>query len=226
MGYYGKIEEKIKAQTLRKKGLSYNEILKQVTVSKDTLSRWCRDIKLTKTQKDKLLRNKLFGQKKGSLIAAENKRKLRILKTKKIFKNSKKQIGRLNKRDRFIIGIALYAGEGSKTDGQGGFSNSDPQLVRFMSKWFQEFCKIPLTKLKGAIWLHKELNEKESILFWSKVSGIPNNQFYKTYISKNNSKAKKNIHKYGVLSIRFNDSDKQRKIMGWISALSGGKIAS
>lgn len=42
MGYFGKLEEKFLAQKLRKQGLSYKEILQQISVSKDTISRWCK----------------------------------------------------------------------------------------------------------------------------------------------------------------------------------------
>lgn len=229
MGYVGKLEEKIKAQALRKKGLSYGAIMQQIRVSKDTISRWCRDIELTQDQKRKLLENKMFGQRKGSIIAADNKRRARLIRTKIIFRDAKKELGRLSKRDRFITGVALYSGEGYKNDGKGGFANSDPILIKFMSKWFQEFCQLPIEKLRGAIWIHQGLDSIAAKQFWSKLTGIPEEQFHKTYIAKDkkdSKKIRKNIHQYGVFAIRFSDSDKQRKIIGWISALLGGKIPS
>lgn len=223
----GKLEEKLKAQELRKKGLSYGEIRQQIHVSKDTLSRWCQDIVLTKIQKERLLVNKIFGQKKGSLIAADNKRRARLIRTKNIFRDAKKELGRMSKRDRFITGIALYAGEGYKTDGKGGFTNSDPILIGFMIKWFQEFCDIPLPKIRGAIWIHDNLDIVVAKGFWSKLTGIPETQFHKTYIAinkKDSRKIRKNIHQYGVFAIKFSDSATHRRIMGWISALLGGKM--
>lgn len=227
MGYSGYIEYKIKAQKLRQKGLSYREILQIIPVSKDTISRWCKDIELSSSQKQRLLKKKLFGQKKGSLIAAENKKKQRTQKIKEIQKIAKKEIGDLSKRDRFIAGIALYAGEGDKATERVGFSNADPKLIRFMVKWFREFLAIPTNKMRGAIWIHEGLDEKKAKLFWSKLTNIPINQFHKTYIAKNITKSKKirkNIHEYGVFSIRVADTEKHRKIMGWILALLGGKI--
>lgn len=227
MGYVGKLEEKFRAQELRKKGLSYGEIIQQIHVSKDTISRWCRDIELTKDQKRKLLENKMFGQRKGSIIAADNKRRARLIRTEIIFKDAKKELGGLSKRDRFIAGVALYAGEGHKNDGKGGFSNSDPILIKFMSAWFQEFCHLPLSKLRGSIWIHEGLNSVAAKQFWSKLTNIPEKQFHKTYIAKDkkdSKKIRKNIHQYGVFAIRFSDSDKQRRIIGWISALVGGRI--
>ncbi len=227
MGYVGKLEEKFRAQELRRTGLSYGAIIQQIHVSKSTVSDWCRDIELTKKQKRKLIENKMFGQRKGSIIAADNKRRARLIRTKAIFKDAKKELGRLSKRDRFVAGIALYSGEGSKNDGKGGFANSDPILIKFMTKWFQEFCHIPLSKLRGAIWIHEGLDEIAAKHFWSELSGIPKEQFHKTYIAKDkkdSKKIRKNIHKYGVFAIRFSDADKQRRIIGWISALVGGKI--
>ncbi len=227
MGYFGRIEDKCKAQNLRRQGLSYREILLQINVSKDTISRWCRDIILSEFQKKRLLKNKSFGQRTGSQVAADNKRQARILRTKTIFKEAKEELGNLNKRDRFITGISLYAGEGTKGDGRAAFANSDPRIIKFMINWFKEFCKIPISKIKGAIWLHDNLDEEKAKEFWSTVTGIPLEQFYKTYISKNkldSKKVRKNIHPYGVFTIRFSHTDKQRKIMGWISALLGGKI--
>lgn len=227
MGYTGKLREKYKAQELRKEGLSYGEILQQVHVSKDTISRWCRDIELTQKQRAKLLENKMFGQKKGSLIAADNKRKARLDRTKSIFKQAKAELGKMSKRDRFIAGICLYAGEGFKNDGRGGFSNSDSKIIKFMVEWFKEFCHLPDSKLRGAIWIHEGLDVENAKQFWSSLTGIPQDQFHKTYIAedkKNSKKIRKNIHEYGVFAIRFSDADKQRKIMGWISALLDGRI--
>lgn len=227
MGYTGKLVEKIKAQELRKQGLSYGEIRQKVDVSKDTLSRWCKDIILSENQKRRLIQNRSFGQKKGSIIAADNKRQARILKTQIIFKEAKEEIGNVSKRDQFIAGIMLYAGEGIKGDGNSGFANSDPNLILFMMNWFKETCNIPTSKFRGAIWIHQGLNEEKAKTFWSELTGIPKHQFHKTYIAKDkkdSKKIRKNIHPYGIFAIRFSDSNKQRRIMGWISALVGDRI--
>lgn len=228
MGYFGKLEDKFKAQELRKQGLSYREILLQINVSKDTISRWCRDIVLSDVQKKRLLENRSFGQKKGSQIAADNKRQARILRTKNIFQEAKKELGGISKRDRFISGIMLYAGEGDKGDGNGGLANSDPKIIKFMMGWFREFCHLPLSKFRGAIWIHEGLDDGAAKKYWSKLTSIPETQFHKTYIAKDkkdSKKIRKNIHQFGVFAIRFSDAAKQRKIMGWISALLSDRIS-
>jgi transposase len=228
MGFSGRIEDKLRAQKLRHQGLSYKEILQTIFVSKSTISMWCKNIQLTEGQKLRLLNKKQFGQRKGSLVAAENKRNARIERTKKIRDLAKKDIGRIINRDKFMVGIALYAAEGNKNDGKAGFSNADPKLIKFMTDWFMSFAKVPIKKLRGAIWLHEGLSEKKSKKFWSSLINLPLNQFHKTYIAKvksNSKKVRKNIHQYGVFQIRFSDSAIHRKIMGWIYAVFNDKIA-
>lgn len=228
MGYFGKLEKKELAIKLRKKGLSYKEILQTVSVSKDTLSRWCKDIPLIEEQKYRLLKNKLYGQKKGSLIAAENKRQQRKKRISEIYKEAEVSLGNLNIRDKFITGIALYAAEGNKMDGKGGFANADPKIIKFMIEWLTTYTKIPLERIRGAIWLHEELNEKKAKEFWSHYTGLSLSQFHKTYIvkRKKNTKIRKNLHEYGIFTIRFSDSAVHRQIMGWIYALFNAKITN
>ncbi len=226
MGYFGKLEDKQLAINLRKQGLSYKEILRHVSVSKDTISRWCKDIILSEEQKDRLLQNKKFGQKKGSLIAAANKQKARISRIHKINKESEADLGNLSDRDKFITGIALYAAEGNKMDGKGGFANADPKIIKFMMEWFRIYAKIPLERIRGAIWLHEELNEDTAKAFWSQLTGLRLSQFHKTYTVKRKEKTKirKTLHEYGIFTIRFSDSATHRHIMGWIYALFNDKI--
>ncbi len=229
MGYSGKLEDKLRVQKLRSEGLSYKEILKIIPVSKDTISRWCRDIVLSEGQKKKLLQNKSFGQKKGSIVAAENKKKKRESETKLLYGIAKKEIGNLSKRDKFITGVVLYAGEGTKMDKHGGFTNADPKLIAFMARWFLEYARVPKEKLRGRIWLHENLSEQNAKTFWSKLSTIPIDQFTKTYVTKskpNSRKKRKNIHEYGVFTISFSDATIHRKVMGWIYAMFDDKIAS
>lgn len=227
MGYFGRIEDRFKAQKLRRQGLSYKEILTKIYVSKSTISSWCKDIELTEEQKLRLLSRKQFGQRKGSLVAADNKRRARIARTEKIKGKARKTVGKLDNRDKFVTGIALYAAEGNKGDGKAGFSNADPKLIKFMMDWFLRFAKVPMDRMRGAIWLHEGLSEKNSKKFWSDLVSIPPNQFHKTYIAKvksDSKKVRKNIHQYGVFQIRFSDSAIHRKIMGWIFAVFDDRI--
>ena len=96
-----------------------------------------------------------------------------------------------------------------------------------MMRQFKEFCKIPKARFRGAIWIHEGLDVEEAKRHWSNLTGIPHDQFFKTYIAMNKTNSKKirkKIHKYGVFSISFSNSDQHRRIIGWISALLDDKI--
>ncbi len=222
MGYSGKLEEKRVALRLRRKGLSYSEIRKKVKVSKSTLSLWCRDVVLNVDQMEKLSSRVLEGAERGRIIGAKVQQRARINKTKQLNMQGVRDVGEMSKRDRFLAGIGLYIGDGVKGDKNVGFSNSNKQIIKFMMGWFREFCNVPEEKFRGAIWLHEGLDEGESRIFWSRLTGIPVDQFTKTYISKpkkESKKIRKNIHKYGVFAIRVCDVDMQRRVMGWMKAI-------
>jgi hypothetical protein len=224
MGYFGYLELKQKSQKLRKKGFSYNEINNQLHVSKSTLSNWCKDIALTKEQAFRLFNNKLKGSAKGRIIGAKRQQEEKIKKINNLLIQGKKEVGKLNKKSRFMVGIALYVAEGTKSEKSPGFANSDPKIIKFMRSWFKEFCKIPDEKFRGAIWIHDNLNVKNAEKYWSNLTKIPLNQFHKTYISENkinSKKIRKNLHEFGVFSIRFSDVQVIRRINGWISGVFG-----
>lgn len=60
-----KKNEKLLARKLRIKGYSYNEIRKKVCVSKSTINKWCKDIRLGDKQKLRLRNNSLTELEKG-----------------------------------------------------------------------------------------------------------------------------------------------------------------
>jgi len=222
MGYTGKLREKKQAIKLRKKGLSYKEIQQKVPVSKSTLSKWCRNVILSVKQFERLRKKQLKGADRGRFIGAKNQQRARIKRTKKLLKEGKKEVGGLKKRERFLVGIALYAADGTKTGSEVAFTNSDPRMIKFMANWFQEFCEIKINELRGALWIHKNREKEKAEKFWSSLIGIPRKNFDKTYIAENKVKTKKirkKKHKYGVFKVRFYDVNKLRKIKGWINGI-------
>ncbi len=222
MGYYGRLDLKLKARKMREQGKSYLEIMRILRLPKSTVSDWCRDVPLSQIQLLALYKSKKSGGLKGSIIAAKKKQQLRLQETKKIYLKAMKSVGKLTKRERFIAGIAFYAAEGTKIDKGCSFANSDPAIIKFMIDWFREFGKVPNEKFRGAIWLHEDLNEIKAKQFWSKLTAIPQSQFYKTYIAfkkLNSKKIRKHVHEYGVFSFIVNDVVLVRTIMGWIGGI-------
>jgi len=124
-----------------------------------------------------------------------------------------------------MYGVALYLGEGSKTGDAVEFTNADPETIRFMFNWYIKFCGIPQEKIKASLWIHDNLDEPNAKKYWSNLLGINMSQFGKSYISKNKTnsqKIRKNIHKHGIIKIRYYSVAKLRLILGWIKGVLSG----
>lgn len=216
----GKLDLKIKARELREKGKSIKEIKRNLNVSLSSVSIWVRDIKLNKKQLENLYLNKKTGNLKGSIIAAQNKIKKRELITQELKEEGLKEIGTLTDRERFLVGVSIYAGEGGKTDRDISFVNSDPKLIKFMMNWFSDFCGVPRNKFRGSLYIHDDLNEEKVKKFWSKLTKIPLSQFTKSYIAENNKKRLRNKkHENGIFRIKVSNANLHRKIMGWVDGI-------
>ena len=142
MGYAGKLRLKEEAIKLRKKGFSYSEIKKEMDVSKSTLSLWCRDVAISEDQALRLYKRKLKGAERGRIIGAKKQQKMRIEKTKQLVNQGIGEVENMTKRERFYAGIGLYLGDGAKGDKCVDFSNTNPEIIRFMMRWFRDFCNI------------------------------------------------------------------------------------
>src|SRR5581483_1317065 len=200
-------EEKNKALFLRRKGYSINEIAERLLVSKSVVSRWCRDIKLTEAQIEKLHQKMMVGSYKGRMKFLEKIRRERKERVLKMFQEGRKEVGKTSKREFFIAGIALYWAEGTKSLNaeETSFSNSDYRMILFMMKWFRDFFKIQAERFTLQIRInniHKErLAEVEQ--YWSSITKIPPYQFTKTvFIKSVNRKVYPNNHHYGTVRLK------------------------
>ena len=215
-----KKEEKEYARLLRRKGMSLNDIVREVGVSKASVSLWVRDIELSAQQKKKL---SAHGR---SVESIEKRRISRIQGTLKkhraVIDSAKEQISTLSKQELLLVGTALYWGEGGKTNkGMARISNSDPDVIKFMMNFFREIFNVPHAKFRGHVHTFSHLNAEKAERYWSTVSGIPRKQFYKTYSKPSiASKGKRDKLPYGTFQIYVCDTIIFLTIKGWIERLS------
>lgn len=155
--------------------------------------------------------------------ALEQKQR-RIEKEKRLKEEGIKKIGSLNKRELFLIGVALYWAEGFKKDSRAGFASSDPKMIKVFIQWLKKCCDYEEKDLTLRVTANEshEYRIDKIEKYWSKVSGVPLESFNKPFFQK--VKWKKhydNPEKYfGVLRIRVRKSkDFLRKIHGWIEGI-------
>ncbi len=218
---------KIKAINLRREGKTYSDILAVVPVAKSTLSLWLRETKLTKEQTQKLSSKKLAAQQRGG----DARRAQRIAVTKDIYEKAIQQVGTLSKRELFLVGVALYWGEGSKERSRHGqsvtFGNTDPNMIKFFKRFLLESLNINPDRLVYSLYIHE--NHKKDVVkdikFWSNI--LEKNDFQPQFIyyKKHNIKTNRtNIadNYHGTLRITVRKSSSiLRMISGTIYGING-----
>lgn len=209
-----------KAIKLRKKGLSYSEILKLVPVAQSSISLWCRQVTLTPNQIARLQKLREEGVHRGSVQRHITASKLK----QDIIFRATEEIKRISNRELWLIGVALYWAEGSKQHkksvSQGvKFTNSDPNMIMIFNHWLTKIIKIDSSNIDYEIYLHESMSREKSkiISYWSKILEKPIAKFDRIYLKKNiiTKSYPKSDYK-GVLRIVVKKSTNlNRQITGW-----------
>ena len=199
-----------KTRRLRKTGKSYQEIIRRFKLSKSTVSRWCKDIELSPAQIEVL--GKRYDTQLRGAKANQAKRQKEV---EAIQKTARKEIKKPNREMLKIAGVMLYWAEGNKTNHL-GLTNSNPAIIIFMVNWFEEFLNVKPSQLKAYLHLHSGQNEKKVKRYWSKLTGVPENRFGKTYIKPEGTGHRKNKLYNGTIRISVYNKDLFYKVLTWI----------
>ncbi len=208
---------KTKALALRKNGQSYGEIKKELNISKSTLSYWLKDVQLTEKQKKRFYTNNILILSRGS----QSQRERRLRQVAEIIKKAKKEISKSISLESYrLFGAALYWAEGNKKNSL-GITNSDPYLILFMVKWFEKILGVsPKKDLKAHLNIYPQQNEKYIKQFWSQLTGIPLENFGKTFVKPLSKNYKKNNLYYGTIKVKVHKgTDRRHRIFGWVKAV-------
>lgn len=215
--------EKQLAVKFRRKGMSYGLISEQLGVSKSTLSNWLKD--LPYTPNEQVLSRIRCGQGAYGL----RRRQMRIDEISKLKAQGITEVGKISKRDLWMIGLGLWIGEGSKTMEQIRLVNSDPRVVRLFIRWLREICELHDENITIAMHLYPDSDELSSMKYWMDITKLPQQQFRKTQIDRRLDKKRQKIGKtpHGTLHITVasnHNSDKgvrlYRRMMGWVSGVA------
>lgn len=202
---------KEKAENLRKRGFSLNEIHKETGVSKSVISDWVRNIDLSEFAKKRLLSKIKLGQ----FVSAERKKAKTEEKIKEYQKQALKELKdfKADKITAKIICSLLYWCEGGKNPFNGvQFTNSDSRLIKNFLYLFRKGFDINESKFRLCIHLHQYHNPQKQIDFWSETTAIPKGQFIKPFLKKNTGKRIKKDYS-GCLSVRYHDNDIARQLL-------------
>jgi hypothetical protein len=214
-----KVQEKEKAISLRRAGASYREILKEVRVSKSTISNWLKDLPLTDNEKKYLRTRTDSNISRGRIKAATENRNKRIQREDLIRKEQEEVFKKYSNDTHFLLGVALYWAEGSNKFPQFHFVNSDPHMISFMYTWVQKYLIVLKKDVGVRIFMHKVYSKEKTELFWSNLLDIDRFKLKKTVFKPTSHKVKHNVNYNGCVRLEISGIEKYHTMMVWKNCL-------
>lgn len=211
MGYRGKVEEQEEARELRAQNLTLLEIATKLGVSKSSVSLWVRDVPFTPSPR-----------RHGPHRRPNRLHEAKLREIEELDAAGRQRIGVLSDEAFLVAGIALYAGEGSKTGNEVSFANTDPRMIRLFCAWLRRFFDVDESRLRVRVYLHEGLDLDAAEHHWSQVTGVPREQFRSPYRAVADPTIRRAKHEFGCAYVRYCSATTLRTILG----LTGGLLSS
>ena len=193
---------------MRARSMTLLDIARELGVSKSSVSVWVRDVEFVPSKRRTGPRHRPHPQQLEKLAQIETCNEW-----------GRQKFLKLSDDVFFAVGVALYAGEGSKTDGEVKFANTNAAMMKFFSRWLREFFPIDESRLRGRLYLHEGLDLEAANDHWSDIVRIPVSQFGKPYRAAPNHSIRDSKHEFGCFTLCYASSLVHRKIMGSVNAL-------
>ena len=220
-----KSAEREKALQLRRGGVTYQEIMQRLGVTKSTLWRWLKAEGLVETQPQKLTELKRMAQRKGAAVVKAR----RLARTQVILEHASGEIGDLSHRDLWLLGLAFYWAEGAKQKPKNVsvgviFVNSDPAAIRLFVKWLKEVCGVSDDRLGFEIYLHETADAQRARVYWATQLSLPLERLSRVRWKRHRPATRRtNVGEsyYGLVRVRVaRSSALNRRITGWITGVN------
>lgn len=210
------VDRKARAAELRKLGLSYNDIHRQLGVSKGTLSYWFSKDKDSAKVKRQLTRQAQHRATRRLRLMAQANRQRWQLRYRQYRIQARREFRALHNKLLFVTGIVIYWGEGDKQRNNSivRVANTDPRLLSTFLKFLLNSCRVPREKIHVWLILYPDHGERTTINYWSEVLKLPRRQFLKPYRSQGKEKRRKTP--YGICTVQVYSRELKEKMIEWI----------
>lgn len=211
-----RILDREKAIEMRKAGFSYSQIKNTLKVSKGSLSLWLKEFPLSDRRLRELRDNSQIRIEK----TRETKRRKKEQRRQEVYKKVSLDVEK-SKDPFFVAGFYLYWGEGTKTaEYSVSFTNTDPTMTRCFIQWIA-LLGVPVNKLKVKLHIYSDQNEKKLKEYWSNQTGVPLENFNKTYIktSELGRKTYKGMYGHGTCVIFYHNRDMYEYVLAGVKYL-------
>ncbi len=219
------VGEKKLAIQLRKRGKTYGEILKKVSVSKSSLSLWLRKVEVPSEFISRIRQKKL----EAVALGWEARRRERIDRTQRITDAARREVKKLFIEPLWLVGVTLYWAEGHKeklwrTGTLVTFTNMDENTVIIFKNWCRRFLTVKNDEFIHSLYIHdsRRANSVEMREWWAKKLTIHPESIVIYYKKSSKKHVRHNDADdyHGVLRVRVRRStDMNRRIASWTSEL-------
>ena len=222
-----KDELRVKARDLRQEGLSYDDIVAKLGVSKSTVSAWVGDM----PRPERLSYDECCRRQAEAVVrywAAE--RPQREARREAVRAAAAAEVGALSNREVLIAGAVAYWCEGVKNKphrrrDRVSFINSDPTLIKFFLR-FLEVAGVGPERFIFRVYIHESADAGAAERFWLDVTQAHPAQFRNPTLTRHNPRTvRKNSGDdyHGCLRVDVRRSvDLYRQIEGWAMAVMTG----
>lgn len=166
-----KIDVRLKAVSLRKRGYSYSEIADKLEISKSTCSVWLNGIILDNRARLRLHEAGVTGRRKGT--AGNVARARKQLEEIQARVRDDLKVSVKNPVQTKLACALLYWGEGNKVDKSVAFTNSDPVMVKTFVNLLRDSFPLVESKWQATLHLHEYHDVRRQKQFWSNITSIP-----------------------------------------------------
>lgn len=220
MGYKWFDGRREEARRLRaKEGLSVKQIAKRLKASQGSVSIWVRDVELTDEQKYTLHLNR------G--IKAADRRSETYRQRRMVYQQEGRERAR-EKDSLHLAGCMLYWAEGSKGKNTLGFSNADPNMIKFFWGFLRECFGVTADQLdvRLAYYTDNGITAEEIHQYWLALLNIPTHCLGKPVadnlpVSSQRKQGKRKTLPFGTCTLRVNNTRILQQIFGAIQEYTG-----
>lgn len=187
-------------------------IAREVGVSVSSVHLWTSNIDIGYEHQARLA---LAARKENLLKAKANRQGGHLLKVIVDREQAEIEWRSFRTSPEFTFGLALYIGEGAKTESTVAVTNTDPAVLRATLRFFS-IIGVEMERVKVGIVLHYGEDPVAAIHYWSTELNMPPHRFNKVITSKvsGGKRARHLIH--GTAVVKLSAATVKRKLNRWM----------
>ncbi|MFD7320798.1 hypothetical protein ACFV9D_06855 [Streptomyces sp. NPDC059875] len=217
-----------RARELRLRGMTYDQIQVELGCSKSSISLWVRD--LPRPERKRTREEASAIARRGWEVTLQRRDEER----RRTKREAASEIGVVTDRELFLMGVALYWAEGTKSKPHRRqeritFVNSDPNMIKLFLDWLR-LLGVEDERLRFYVHIHETADVATAERFWAELVGMGPASFNKTSLKKHSPKTNRkntDAEYRGCLVIQVHQSaELYRRVEGWWCGIVGAAPAS